>query len=60
MKRIVSFLKSKPFILYRYTELNYSTIRLSLDRPLIHILYRALRKSVVVHWLDELTQGKSL
>lgn len=36
-----------------YTELSYSTSRLSLDRPfaLIHILYRAPCTSVVVHWL---------
>lgn len=36
-----------------YSELSFSTSRLSLDRPFasIHILYRALCKSVVVHWL---------
>lgn len=46
--KISVFLKRKPFILYRYAELSYSTSRPNTDCPMSHIQYRALAKSLVV------------
>lgn len=59
--KISVFLKRKPFILYRYAELSYSTSRPNTDCPMhIHIQYRALGKSLVVQQLKDFTQGKGL